>query len=335
MIRWVLVRMVLIGLSYLAVSAALATIPGRAINYWYLYYSPVVMAALSFGLIGALAGSGVAIASLITFLVRFDIALREAGLTLVRQVGANNNALLRELEQRVFQWDTTGIITSSGISLEVRSVRDTFFQALFGVIIITFISCLVGWLVDQNRRRNTWYEEQAGKDGLTGLPNYRRLMEFLSEQVMRGQRFGHSFTYLMIDVDGLKVFNDSYGHRTGDAILTEIGCRLKSVIREQVDMVARYGGDEFAVVLAETNPDGIAVIAERLRKAIEATPITVGQLTAHLTISVGAAIYPIDGANSDQLIESADAALYKSKLGGKNAITLALVSSDPERRDLS
>lgn len=335
MIRWMLVRMVLIGLSYLAVSAALASIPGRAINYWYLYYSPVVMAALSFGLIGALAGSGVAIASLITFLVRFDTALREAGLTLVRQVGANNNALLGELEQRVFQWDTAGIITSSGISLEVRSVRDTFFQALFGVIIITFISCLVGWLVDQNRRRNTQYEEQANLDALTRLPNYRRLMEFLAEQMVRGQRFSHSFAYLMIDVDGLKAFNDSYGHRTGDAILVEIARRLRSVIREQVDMVARYGGDEFAVVLSETNPDGIAIVAERLRKAVEEPPITVGQLTANLTISAGVAIYPFDGVNSDQLIESADAALYQSKLAGKNAITLALVSPDQVSRDTS
>ena len=314
-----LARVVLIALSYLAVSTALATIPDKAVEYWYLYYSPVVIAALSFGLTGSLVGSGAALVSLLTFYVRSDAAVRQAGLAFVQQFDATSSSLALSAGQAVGSPAPVGVPNM----VDMPILQDSFVHAMLGMALITLVGSLVGWFVDKNKLRYSTFQQEATIDALTGVPNYRRLTEFLGEQVVRSERYGHSFAYMMIDVDGLKSFNDRYGHRVGNAILAGVAQRLQTVLRGKVDMVARYGGDEFGVVLSQTNPDAIAAIGDRLRMAVSEPLAVERNVTAQVTISVGAAVFPTTGKSVNELVEAADTALYHSKLEGKNAVTVA------------
>ncbi|MBN2541596.1 diguanylate cyclase [bacterium] len=164
--------------------------------------------------------------------------------------------------------------------------------------------------------------ELAIRDGLTGLYNYRHFREQLRKEFDRAKNFGRYFTYLMIDIDGFKKYNDAYGHSAGDEVLQKLSEVLKENSRENIDTVARYGGEEFVIILPEVSKQKGLEIAERYRRNVEAynfTP-TEADKAKPLTISIGVATYPEDGDDQSVIIKKADKALYKAKRRGKNTV---------------
>jgi diguanylate cyclase (GGDEF)-like protein len=159
-------------------------------------------------------------------------------------------------------------------------------------------------------------EEAAFTDHLTGLANRRRFERQLEREVARMQRFAHPFSLLMIDIDSFKNLNDSFGHDAGDEAIR----RLSKVLREGtrgIDLAARIGGEEFAVLLVETSKPGGLEVAERLRTAIKAIEIPqVDQITA----SFGVAECPTDAQTAADILKAADVALYEAKRTGRDRV---------------
>ena len=162
-------------------------------------------------------------------------------------------------------------------------------------------------------------------DSLTDLANRRVFDYVLAREFKKTQRSLKPISLLMIDIDYFKQVNDNYGHLVGDAILEQLGLRLKESFRS-VDMVARYGGEEFAVVLPDTEGDAARLVADRFRADVDATPFEVNGQLINLTISIGVAAYAgnsIKMKNRDALLQSADYALYQAKKLGRNLVVLA------------
>lgn len=164
--------------------------------------------------------------------------------------------------------------------------------------------------------------ELAIRDELTGLYNRRQLSDMLSNEIERAYRYSHPMSLLMIDIDHFKLVNDTYGHPIGDAVLKWLADKVRDNVRS-LDHPARYGGEEFAVILTETPGSGAMTVAESLRKAIGGKPFTFmghggTQVSIPLSISLGIASVPNDGADEHSLIASADQALYEAKRQGRN-----------------
>ena len=159
-------------------------------------------------------------------------------------------------------------------------------------------------------------EEAAFTDHLTGLANRRRFERQLEREVARMERYGHPFSLLMIDIDSFKDLNDSFGHDAGDDAIR----RLSKVLREGtrgIDLAARVGGEEFAVLLVETNKDGGSEVAERLRAAIKVLEMPKARL---ITASFGVAECPTDAQTAASVWKAADVALYEAKRNGRDCV---------------
>jgi len=154
-----------------------------------------------------------------------------------------------------------------------------------------------------------YYAQLAMLDGLTGLYNHRYFKELMRAETARLKRNKNNFSLLMIDIDNFKTYNDTKGHVAGDELLKKAAGLFKKLVRE-VDPVCRYGGEEFVVMLPETDKPGAQLVAERL--------VMQFGLYMATTISVGIANFPIDTQDCEQLIEKADTALYNAKKTGKN-----------------
>jgi diguanylate cyclase (GGDEF)-like protein len=162
-------------------------------------------------------------------------------------------------------------------------------------------------------------QELSITDSLTQLFSRRHFLERLKEEFKRSKKFRLNTSFFMIDIDKFKNFNDRYGHLVGDAILRDISRTVKETVR-QIDFVGRFGGEEIAVVLAETDRDQARFAAERLRQAIENNVIKVYDEELRVTVSIGVATYPQDADDVDTLIENADKALYVAKQTGRNKV---------------
>ncbi|GIW21671.1 MAG: hypothetical protein KatS3mg068_0678 [Candidatus Sericytochromatia bacterium] len=168
------------------------------------------------------------------------------------------------------------------------------------------------------------FYEMATIDGLTQLYVRRFLEQRMSEEIRKAQRLQRKLSLILIDIDHFKKFNDTWGHKTGDDVLRITAKTIKENVRKGIDIPARYGGEELVVLLPETDSNGAMVLAERIRKAIENTPLENpnGGDPLKITVSLGVSTYP-DLANSlAELYEKADIALYKSKANGRNRATL-------------
>ncbi len=166
-------------------------------------------------------------------------------------------------------------------------------------------------------------EELSVTDDLTRLYNSRYLNLSLRRETKRAVRTNRALSMLFIDLDGFKAVNDTYGHMYGSRALVEAAAVIRSSARE-TDVVARFGGDEFAVILPETARDGAIMVAERIRDRIAAHSfLTADLLDVRLTASVGIATLPDVAASADELMQAADKAMYKVKVSGKNGIHLA------------
>ena len=163
----------------------------------------------------------------------------------------------------------------------------------------------------------------AYRDELTGLYNYRFLMEYVERELVRGARYGTPVSLVMVDVDDFKKYNDRFGHEAGNEILAAIAKLLSESVRE-LDLTVRYGGEEFTIVLPSTTKAGAELVAQRARKSI-ADHDFAGEdpkRGGKLTVSMGLATFPHDASDVDDLIRHADRALYMAKADGKNRVQL-------------
>jgi diguanylate cyclase (GGDEF)-like protein len=171
--------------------------------------------------------------------------------------------------------------------------------------------------VTERRAVERRIEHLAFHDGLTGLPNRSLLEDRLAQAIASAERHGHSFAVLFVDLDGFKEVNDRYGHDRGDEFLKDMARRLAGAVRGG-DTVARMGGDEFVLLLAQVS--GRAEVTAAVDRLLEMfrQPILVGEATVSVTASIGAALYPEDEVNGDTLLRHADVAMYHTKEHGRN-----------------
>lgn len=182
---------------------------------------------------------------------------------------------------------------------------------------LALLGGFTGAMLD-NLRLSETLEKLAVTDDLTQVYNYRYLKTALRREVKRATRFKQPLSIIMLDVDNLKGYNDRNGHLRGSAVLKEIAQIFATQVRSW-DCVAKYGGDEFTVILPQTERTGAAIAAERLRAAVAAHTFPLAP-PGTITVSAGVASYPEDGDSATQLIAAADRALYTAKRNGRNRV---------------
>ena len=157
-------------------------------------------------------------------------------------------------------------------------------------------------------------------DDLTGLLNMRAFNLILDKEIARVSRYKQPFTVVMIDVDGLKSVNDKYGHVAGSRLVKTIGISIRDCVRSY-DVLARYGGDEFVILMTQTSHENARMVSERIRAAIHNTSFDMNGSRVASTVSIGIASFPDSVETANEVLEKADIALYKSKQTGRDRIT--------------
>lgn len=323
-----LVRLILIALAFASVSTTLSSLPATVLDYWYLYYCPVLICALSFGLRGALAGSVVAIAATVILLFRLHALLLLSGQDVVTRIwllsGADAPALQHTLSN--FAQVAGANTAAPGLDLDVTGdILASLVKVALGSALVIGVSCIVGLQWDRQVAQAIVARRQALTDALTGLSNYRGLMEGLEGALDQAGAFG----LLLGDLDNMKEINDHYGHAAGDAALIMVAGVLREATRSN-DLLARTGGDEFVVVLgnaadteAQTALQRCHTVAGRVLELLAAQPLMLpsGEKVP-VRMSIGIAAYPLHGARTADLLGTADAGLYAAKRSGGHRLVL-------------
>ncbi len=199
------------------------------------------------------------------------------------------------------------LLTRKGDSFTARELR------------LLRIYCNQAAVVLENAIVHERVQNLAATDGLTGLFNRRYFDSAFARELSRCDRSSSSLALLIADVDHFKSFNDTYGHAMGDLVLKKVAGILAGAIRKG-DVLARFGGEEFVVILPNVTAKGALESAERLRESVEAAPIHPGGPRKQVTVSIGAALFPADAADSESLLRAADEALYEAKHLGRNQV---------------
>lgn len=238
-----------------------------------------------------------------------------AGIGFRRRLRTGQSAFDRALG--VAPWLNVACHLVATQSTQLFDVPFTLAQALK---VASYAVLLAGTLIDNARlfEQARW---MAVRDCLTGLGNYRTLLNSLEAEMQRSRRTGRPFSLLLMDLDGLKSVNDRHGHLVGTRAL----CRLGDVLRlhcRTMDTAARYGGDEFALILPEADRQAAELVGKRICDRLAAD----GQVPA-ITVSVGAAVFPHDGQSVEALLDAADRALYRMKGVGSPVLSLARIAA--------
>ena len=197
---------------------------------------------------------------------------------------------------------------------QIRAVRSGGDDYLRKPIDPTLLTLLALNRIERGRR----VREMAHRDGLTGLLNHATLMAELEHAVEAARRRNEPFAFIMADLDHFKRINDTFGHLVGDTVLIHVARQLQRLGRSS-DLLARYGGDEFAMILLDNSAEGAEILVERIRTTLAEEPATGPDLQAiPIRMSFGIAVYPTDGANANALVDAADRALYQSKRLGRD-----------------
>lgn len=246
---------------------------------------------------------------------------------LIRRVMLSGKPFPRSVDQvRPKEEGGAGTVVAMPMNVEGRTV---------GVIVVEGLLAEAGGWTEQNWDLLRLLADQAAPalvtaslyrrmstlaitDGLTGIYNHRHFHERLTEEWLRAERYRKPLSLVMLEADDFKKINDTYGHLQGDAVLRELAALLVRTVRD-VDIVARYGGDEFTIILPETDIQGAITAAERVRRAVEAYPFASEEGTIRVTISAGVASHP-PVSDRNALVRAADEALYTAKRQGKNRV---------------
>jgi len=251
----------------------------------------------------------------------FDVAVVD-----IRLPGMDGMDLLKQLKR--YDADLSVILVTGYASVEsaVQALRqgayDYFTKPInLGQMRATVVRALERRYLLRQAAQKEVYRRLSNTDGLTGLANHRYFCRILEQETLRSKRYGHPFCVLMIDVDHFKAYNDLHGHPAGDRALRAVARTLASKVRD-TDFVGRYGGEEFAIVLPETDLDGGRSMADSLLRHMDNLSVDAGTGSSgnRITISVGVSCFPEHGSDSDTLLEAADAALYKAKRTGRNRV---------------
>jgi len=185
------------------------------------------------------------------------------------------------------------------------------------------------WMVEQleaYRQRilgqNRELERLANTDPLTGVYNRRYFMGFATKEFLRSQRYSHMFSLIQMDLDHFKKINDTHGHAVGDEVLKAFTANCLEVLREN-DVLGRIGGEEFSIILPETEKGGALIVAERFRETIADLKLYVDDQVVHFTVSIGVTCLRQDDASIEVVLRRADEALYLAKNGGRNKVVTA------------
>jgi len=189
------------------------------------------------------------------------------------------------------------------------------------------LAIAVGLGIYAKRTKQTSYllEKMSERDGLTGLENYSHFTQRLSEEKNRSDRYKTPFSLILMDIDHFKTINDSYGHEAGNKVLKQFSEIIRSQTRE-VDLGARYGGDEFAVVLTNADSESALKFANRICDAIDKLRFDFAGSRQTVTVSAGVATYPQNASTESELVVCADQSLYQAKSEGKNRVCVCSAS---------
>lgn len=185
--------------------------------------------------------------------------------------------------------------------------------------------------IDALKEREAHALRLADRDGLTGLYNRRRMSELVTAAIEEAERGGHRLGILFVDLDGFKHINDHYGHAAGDELLTTVAGRIATRARSGGDVVSRYGGDEFLVLLTRIPGRDAALEVAATLAARVALPCRVAGEELRVTAAIGASVFPQDGRTAAELLERADAEMYRAK-GGAEPDDAAVIATAPRRR---
>ena len=196
---------------------------------------------------------------------------------------------------------------------------------LTAMILLAYVAMVIA---REQRRSRDAAIRLSTIDPLTTLFNRGFFFAALEREIARSARSGRGFCLLMMDLDELKSVNDRLGHFYGDRVLRSVGEIVTAGVR-RIDTAARYGGDEFVVLLPETDPTGAYVVAEKIRLGVQELDLGLAEASVRPSISIGVVSYPDDGNTADELMISADGAMYASKRAGKNRVTGVDVPTGP------
>lgn len=311
----------LLSLTLAFYTASIFRIHALSVPWWRIFILPLLMALLMVGLINTreprmLAASGVLIIQCM-LIVFWAYSHAQPNGRAHRLLIIGGGISLIGLFMRV-------VAISSGAAPDMHYDSSNLKQSIsISIGTVTVMMLSFGLVLLSKERSESILNHMAQRDALTGIFNRRAILERLSDEVARARRAGRPLAIAMIDIDHFKSINDLHGHMAGDEVLSHFVRHLVQRLR-QTDCIGRYGGEEFLLLLPDTNSQGAVALVDGLRESVAGTPAQFAKLRINLSFSSGIWCgVPMPEDTSDSLIAKADAALYAAKIGGRNTLRIA------------